>query len=139
MLEEIAGMIRGKDHAGDLRLVVQVTNIRPTVVPTDFAGAIGIERAVVGGIVGVAIDNGAFRGNHQAGAGVTVAMTDAGQEFVTPLTFQTLSGRRVYTSRPFLAILCSVFSSLPFFLRTLRPSTFKRFFRIPVDFTFVSS
>ncbi len=34
----------------------------------------------------------------QAGAGTTVAMTEAAQRFVTPLTFQTLSGRRVYTS-----------------------------------------
>lgn len=34
----------------------------------------------------------------QSGAGVTVAMTDAAQEFVRPLTFQTLTGRRVYTS-----------------------------------------
>lgn len=34
----------------------------------------------------------------QAGAGVTVAMTGAARRFVTPLTFQTLSGRRVHTS-----------------------------------------
>lgn len=34
----------------------------------------------------------------QRGAGVTVAMTAAGQRFVTPLTFETLSGRRVFTS-----------------------------------------
>ncbi len=34
----------------------------------------------------------------QAGAGVTVAMTDAAQQFVTPLTFQALTRRRVYTS-----------------------------------------
>ncbi|MGF1634144.1 MAG: flavoprotein [Phycisphaerae bacterium] len=32
----------------------------------------------------------------QAGAGVTVAMTHAAQQFVTPLTFETLSGRRVH-------------------------------------------
>ncbi len=30
-------------------------------------------------------------------AGVTVAMTEAAQHFVRPLTFSTLSGRRVYT------------------------------------------
>jgi len=30
-------------------------------------------------------------------AGVTVAMTEAAQQFVKPLTFSTLSGRRVYT------------------------------------------
>lgn len=35
----------------------------------------------------------------QAGAEVTVAMTDAAARFVTPLTFQALSGRPVYTSQ----------------------------------------
>jgi phosphopantothenoylcysteine decarboxylase/phosphopantothenate--cysteine ligase len=34
----------------------------------------------------------------QAGAEVTVAMTEAATHFVTPLTFQALSGRPVYTS-----------------------------------------
>jgi phosphopantothenoylcysteine decarboxylase/phosphopantothenate--cysteine ligase len=34
----------------------------------------------------------------QRGAGLTVAMTAAGQRFVTPLTFETLTGRRVFTS-----------------------------------------
>lgn len=34
----------------------------------------------------------------QAGATVTVAMTKAATRFVTPLTFQALSGRPVYTS-----------------------------------------
>lgn len=34
----------------------------------------------------------------QAGASVTVVMTDAATRFVTPLTFQSLSGRPVYTS-----------------------------------------
>jgi len=34
----------------------------------------------------------------QAGAKVTVAMTPAATRFVTPLTFQALSGRPVYTS-----------------------------------------
>jgi phosphopantothenoylcysteine decarboxylase/phosphopantothenate--cysteine ligase len=34
----------------------------------------------------------------QAGAVVTVAMTEAAQRFVTPLTFQSLTGRQVYTS-----------------------------------------
>lgn len=33
----------------------------------------------------------------QAGAGVCVCMTTNAQRFVTPLTFQALSGRRVYT------------------------------------------
>ena len=35
----------------------------------------------------------------QAGAEVTVAMTDAATHFVTPLTLQALSGRPVYTSQ----------------------------------------
>jgi phosphopantothenoylcysteine decarboxylase/phosphopantothenate--cysteine ligase len=34
----------------------------------------------------------------QAGSAVSVAMTAAAERFVTPLTFQTLTGRRVYTS-----------------------------------------
>jgi len=34
----------------------------------------------------------------RAGAGVTVAMTEAATRFVTPLTFQTLTRRRVYDS-----------------------------------------
>ena len=34
----------------------------------------------------------------QSGAEVTVAMTDAATKFVTPLTYQALSGRPVYTS-----------------------------------------
>ena len=34
----------------------------------------------------------------QAGSGVRVAMTDAAQHFVCPLTFQALTGRKVYTS-----------------------------------------
>ena len=33
----------------------------------------------------------------QAAAGVTVAMTDAAQRFVAPLTFSTLTGRAVHT------------------------------------------
>lgn len=35
----------------------------------------------------------------QAGAEVTVVMTEAATRFVTPLTFQALSGRHVYTSQ----------------------------------------
>jgi phosphopantothenoylcysteine decarboxylase/phosphopantothenate--cysteine ligase len=34
----------------------------------------------------------------QAGAGVTVAMTEAAQRFICPLTFQALTTRAVYTS-----------------------------------------
>ncbi|MDY7010061.1 MAG: flavoprotein [Planctomycetota bacterium] len=34
----------------------------------------------------------------QAGAGVSVAMSDAAERFITPLTFQTLTGRDVFKS-----------------------------------------
>lgn len=34
----------------------------------------------------------------QAGAGVCVAMTEAAQQFITPLTFQAVTGRQVYTT-----------------------------------------
>ncbi|MBK8268996.1 MAG: phosphopantothenoylcysteine decarboxylase [Planctomycetes bacterium] len=34
----------------------------------------------------------------QRGCGVTVAMTDAAQKFITPLTFQSLTARQVFTS-----------------------------------------
>jgi phosphopantothenoylcysteine decarboxylase/phosphopantothenate--cysteine ligase len=34
----------------------------------------------------------------QRGAGVSVAMTEAGQRFITPLTFETLTARRVFTT-----------------------------------------
>ena len=34
----------------------------------------------------------------QAGARVTVAMTSAAQQFITPLTFKALTGNKVYTS-----------------------------------------
>src|SRR6478672_10091868 len=34
----------------------------------------------------------------QLGAGVTVCMTDEAQKFITPLTFEALSGRKVRTS-----------------------------------------
>lgn len=34
----------------------------------------------------------------QRGAGVTVAMTGAAQKFITPLTFEALTGRRVFNS-----------------------------------------
>lgn len=34
----------------------------------------------------------------QRGCGVTITMTEAGQKFVTPLTFQTLTQRQVFTT-----------------------------------------
>ena len=39
------------------------------------------------------------RGLQRAGVGVTVVMTDHAREFITPLTLETLSGRRVITSQ----------------------------------------
>lgn len=42
---------------------------------------------------------GAVSGLVQRGAEVTVAMTEAAARFVTPLTFQALSGRPVYTDQ----------------------------------------
>jgi len=63
---------------------------------TGFSGA----RVLIGVTGGIA----AYKVCHvvsrlaQAGATVTVAMTEAATRFVTPLTFQALSGRPVYTS-----------------------------------------
>lgn len=55
-------------------------------------------------VVGVTGGIAAYKTAHlvsrlaQSGAEVTVLMTDAATKFVTPLTFQSLSGRPVYTS-----------------------------------------
>lgn len=68
----------------------------PGVLAPVFRG----KRVLVGVTGGIA----AYKACHlvsrlaQAGAGVTVAMTEAATRFVTPLTFQALSGRPVYTS-----------------------------------------
>lgn len=64
--------------------------------PSDFHG----RRIIVGVTGGIA----AYKTAHlvsrlaQAGAEVVVCMTDAATKFVAPLTFQSLSGRPVYTS-----------------------------------------
>jgi phosphopantothenoylcysteine decarboxylase/phosphopantothenate--cysteine ligase len=57
-------------------------------------------RVLVGVTGGIAAYKTAFLVSRlaQAGAQVTVAMTDAATRFVTALTFQALSGRPVYTS-----------------------------------------
>jgi phosphopantothenoylcysteine decarboxylase/phosphopantothenate--cysteine ligase len=73
---------------------------------TASAGADELSRAVRGKrfIVGVTGGIAAYKTAMvvsklaQAGAEVTVAMTEAATHFVTPLTFQALSGRAVYTS-----------------------------------------
>lgn len=69
----------------------------PQVLAPVFRG----KRVLVGVTGGIA----AYKACHivsrlsQAGAEVTVAMTEAATRFVTPLTFQALSGRPVYTSQ----------------------------------------
>jgi len=64
------------------------------------------DRESLGGreiVVGVAGGIAAYKTAHlvsrlvQAGTGVTVVMTEAATRFVAPLTFQTLSGRPVYS------------------------------------------
>lgn len=67
------------------------------------AGAAGASMAGVNVLVGVGGGIAAYKvctlvsRLAQAGAVVTVAMTEGAQRFVTPLTFQALSGRPVYT------------------------------------------
>lgn len=82
----IAAPIAGVDAAPD----------SPSVLAPVFRG----KRVLVGVTGGIA----AYKACHlvsrlaQAGGEVTVAMTEAATRFVTPLTFQALSGRPVYTS-----------------------------------------
>lgn len=52
--------------------------------------------AVCGGIAAYKVAQ-AVSALVQKGAGVTVAMTDAAQRFITPLTFQALTAREVFT------------------------------------------
>jgi phosphopantothenoylcysteine decarboxylase / phosphopantothenate---cysteine ligase len=63
-------------------------------------GALKGRRIVIGVTGGIAAYKTAMLVSRlaQAGAQVTVAMTEAAAHFVTPLTFQALSGRPVYTS-----------------------------------------
>lgn len=67
--------------------------------PTDLALLRG-RRIVVGVTGGIAAYKTAMLVSRlaQAGAEVTVCMTEAATRFVTPLTFQALSARPVYTS-----------------------------------------
>jgi len=67
-----------------------------TAAPSTLKGA----RIIVGITGGIAAYKTAMVVSRlaQAGAQVTVAMTEAATHFVTPLTFQALSGRPVYTS-----------------------------------------
>ena len=64
-------------------------------------GAFAGRRVIVGVCGGIAVYKVATVVSRlaQAGAEVTVAMTENATRFVTPLTFQALSGRPVYTSQ----------------------------------------
>lgn len=64
--------------------------------PSEFDGA----RVIVGITGGIAVYKTATLVSRlaQAGASVTVCMTEAATRFVAPLTFQTLSANPVYTS-----------------------------------------
>lgn len=68
--------------------------------PTVLAAAVKDKRIVVGVTGGIAAFKTCTLVSRlaQAGAEVTVLMTPAATRFVTPLTFQALSGRPVYTS-----------------------------------------
>ena len=69
--------------------------------PPQPASPVADRRIVVGlsgGIAGYKVASVVSR-LVQDGASVTVAMTDAATRFITPLTFQALSGRPVYTSQ----------------------------------------
>ncbi|MDX2115008.1 MAG: flavoprotein [Planctomycetota bacterium] len=68
----------------------------PGSPPQPFRGA----RIIVGVTGGIAVYKSATLVSRlaQAGADVTVLMTEAATRFVTPLTFQALSARPVYTS-----------------------------------------
>lgn len=69
----------------------------PQVLASVFRGK-RVLVGVTGGIAGYKACHIVSRLS-QAGAQVTVAMTEAATRFVTPLTFQALSGRPVYTSQ----------------------------------------
>ncbi len=64
------------------------------------AARLSARRVVVGVTGGIACYKAAALVSRlaQGGADVTVLMTDAATRFVTPLTFESLSGRPVYTS-----------------------------------------
>lgn len=68
----------------------------PAKLRPDFEGA-RVLIGVSGGIAAYKVCTVVSR-LAQAGATVTVLMTEAATRFVTPLTFQALSGRPVYTS-----------------------------------------
>lgn len=81
----------------------------PSLQSDDAAARFAGRRVFVGVTGGIAAYKSAYlvsrlaqagggRGGGVGGASVTVAMTPSATKFVTPLTFQALSGRPVYTS-----------------------------------------
>jgi phosphopantothenoylcysteine decarboxylase/phosphopantothenate--cysteine ligase len=68
--------------------------------PALLSARVSGKRVLVGVCGGIAVYKSATIVSRlaQAGASVTVAMTEAATRFVAPLTFQALSGRPVYTS-----------------------------------------
>lgn len=72
----------------------------PTIDADALRAAVSGRRIIVGVTGGIAAYKTCTVVSRlaQAGAVVTVAMTDAATHFVTPLTFQALSGNPVYTS-----------------------------------------
>jgi phosphopantothenoylcysteine synthetase/decarboxylase len=80
-----------------------VTNPIPTsgTHPPSSPAVLRDARIVIGVTGGIAAYKSAWLVSRlaQAGAQVTVAMTRSATRFITPLTFQALSGRAVYTSQ----------------------------------------
>jgi phosphopantothenoylcysteine decarboxylase/phosphopantothenate--cysteine ligase len=72
-----------------------------TLDPAKLAPVFGSKRILIGVSGGIAAYKACTVVSRlaQAGADITVLMTDAATRFVTPLTFQALSGRPVYTSQ----------------------------------------
>lgn len=72
-----------------------------TLDPTQLAGDVSDRSILVGLAGGISCYKTATLVSRlaQAGAHVTVAMTESAARFITPLTFQALSGRPVYTSQ----------------------------------------
>ena len=72
-----------------------------TLDPTQLAGDVSDRSILVGLAGGISCYKTATLVSRlaQAGAHVTVTMTESAARFITPLTFQALSGRPVYTSQ----------------------------------------
>lgn len=77
-----------------------LNGVGPTADPETIRAFVSGRRVLVGVTGGIAAYKACTIVSRlaQAGANVTVAMTEAATHFVTPLTFQALSGAPVYTS-----------------------------------------